>query len=86
MSVLEQLANRDHLMVWSSDGIIVIEPHSLKNRRIHMGIQKELNYLRRVNSTMEKPKRLCAILSKDSITNILKDGIYTRVRSGNGGF
>lgn len=77
MSVREQLGNRDHLLVWSTDGIIVIHPYTPrkdgKRGAIHGGVQKELDYLRKVNATLASPRQLCAIFLKDTVRSILAE-------------
>lgn len=73
ISIREQLGNRDHLLVWLTDGVIVLDPYSLKEGKIHGGVQKELDYLRRINLTLNEPKRLCAIFLKSSVISIMQE-------------
>lgn len=46
LSIREQLSNRDHLLVWCTDGVIVLDPYSVEEKKIHRGVQKELENLR----------------------------------------
>jgi hypothetical protein len=74
MSIREQLGNRDHLLVRSTNGIIVLEPYSTIDKVTHGGVQKELEYLKQVNASLSTSKRLlCAIFLLNSVEEILKE-------------
>lgn len=83
MGIVEQLANRDHLLVWLTDGIIVIEPWSEKYHVIHGGVRKELQYLRDVNrnirltpETKRSEKKLVVLISNSSLKNVTKQSKF----------
>lgn len=76
--IQEQVSNRDHLLVWYTSAIIVIEPWSQKHKRLHGGVEMELKYLREINDNIRtfedkaKQKKLVVIYTKDSIRSIIK--------------
>jgi hypothetical protein len=77
MSIREQLANRDHLLVLSTDGIIVLEPYSVQDKKIHRGIQKEIEYLAQINSSLsEKKRRVCALFLQTEVSKIINDNNF----------
>lgn len=53
MNLVEQLAHRDHTLVWSTDGILVLEPMG-EDLILHGGVRKELNFLREINKRAQK--------------------------------
>lgn len=78
MSIVRQLSNRDHLLVWLTDGIIVIDPYSIEDNRLHGGVGMELRNLQGVNQSLRRSgegepslKKLCAIFPKKVIEQIL---------------
>lgn len=73
MQILEQLANRDHLLVWESDGIIMLEPWSIKETRIHSGIWKEMMYICDNNAAqgLKPAKRICAVFSSEALESVM---------------
>ena len=74
-NITKQLANRDHLLVWLSDGIIVVEPWSTRSRKIHRGVMKEMRYLSEVNDTLAPAsrKRTCAIFLASSVRQVARE-------------
>jgi hypothetical protein len=73
-NILEQLGNREHLLVLLTDGIVVIEPFSIQKNLIHGGVMKELLYLKNLNSTVsdDEKRKICAIFSFGSLEQIIK--------------
>jgi len=80
MQITQSLANRDHTLVWHTNGVIVIEPYDPENGKLHGGVNKELDYLRGVNDSIEKEtqpgkppqyRKLCAIFLDDTFTQII---------------
>lgn len=82
MTIVGQLSNRDHLLVWLTDGIIVLEPYSVTDNKIHGGIAMELRNLQTVNQSLKKfypstqLKKLCAIFSETDVNAIIKSGDF----------
>ena len=75
-NIVEQLANRDHLLVWLTDGLIVIEPYSPEDGRIHRGLAKELIYIRKVSMNKQVPRRIFAIFTKNSVEKIISSSDF----------
>lgn len=75
IQILGQLANRDHLIVASTDGIIVLEPWSVSSNRLHSGVGKEIRYIFDTNSAtgLKPAKRICVVFSSESVRNIIAD-------------
>ena len=85
MQIEYELGNRDHLLVWSTEGIIVVEPFKIDKGDISGGVEMELMYLQNVNesiktaksnTTLNELRKLCAVFSKDSIQKILQQTSY----------
>lgn|GEM_PF-2190834 len=72
VGIVKQIANRDHQLVWLSDGIVVIEPWSTQAHEIHGGMKKEMRYLADMNEILPraKRKRMCVYFSNESITDV----------------
>lgn len=68
-TIYNQMANRDLLLVWLTDGIIVIEPWSARGKAIHGGVKKEMLYLAQMNESLAKSyrKRICVVFTAKSI-------------------
>ena len=75
IAITESMANRDHTLVWHTDGIIVLEPYDITNNKIHGGVQKELDYVRTINNAVlansETPRKLLGIFEHESIEIII---------------
>lgn len=79
MCIKEQLANRDHLLVLSTNGIIVIDPYSIKERKIHRGVQKEIEYLKQINSSLtSERRRICGIFLESMVMELINDDIFKK--------
>ncbi|MBM3910162.1 MAG: hypothetical protein FJ356_00760 [Thaumarchaeota archaeon] len=85
MRIEYELGNRDHLLVWSTAGIIVIEPFKIDKGDISGGVEMELMYLENVNdaikmvkpdATLNELRKICAVFSKESIHKILQQTSY----------
>lgn len=82
-SISSQLANRDHLIVSLTDGIIAVEPWSEKKGGTHSGMRKEIEYLNtmfkqtkkqsEISHASFKAKKICVIFLASSIRTFLKD-------------
>ncbi|MGI0012304.1 MAG: hypothetical protein ACREBU_02515 [Nitrososphaera sp.] len=76
-----QMANRDHLLVSLTDGIVVIEPWSQLKKDLHFGMKKEIEYVSTINRQMKKevelhggryiPKKMCIVLLASTVKTIL---------------
>lgn len=91
MNIAEQLANRDHTLVRSTDGIIVLNPLG-DNLIFHGGVRKELYYLRQINlraisqarlqSATPNLKNLTIVIMKDIAKRLLdSDSFKISVKS-----
>ena len=82
ITITESMANRDHTLVWHTNGVIVIEPYDVINHKIHGGVLKELDYLRLVNTSIlgensgDTPRKLCAVFEENTIRKIVESKIF----------
>lgn len=76
ITITESMANRDHTLVWHTNGIIVLEPYDIINNKIHGGVQKELDYVRTINNAIldgsETPRKLFGVFEHKSAEAIIK--------------
>ncbi len=84
LAIHEEIGNRDHHLVWLTSGIIVIDPYSVREDKIHGGVKKELHYLRAVNQEIKKQyegneaaikkesRRLLAVFLKSTIEEMVR--------------
>ena len=86
MRIEYEIGNRDHLLVWSTEGIIVIEPYKIADKSISGGVKMELEYIQNVNNTLKSSiatpslsdlRKLCAIFSKKSVEAIMQNSSFT---------
>lgn len=86
MRIEYEIGNRDHTLVWITEGIIVIEPYKPKSGKISGGVEMELHYLQNVNDfikttigssvTLKDLRKLCAVFTKDSIQKIFENSLF----------
>ncbi|MEP0824902.1 MAG: hypothetical protein HRF40_05400 [Nitrososphaera sp.] len=76
-SILEQVGNRDHWLVWLTDAILVIGPYSAKKGKVHSGMEREIQYIKEVNRTTSPKRKISVILSKEDVQSILNRPDFT---------